>query len=113
MLDIRSIRRAVTAIPLVLARLLFVLALSLFTGVAPNLVELATAESEAPFDEDESPENEAMRAEARNDMHRVSSCEPPRLPACCERRFPKTIDTMPASPTGHRFSNGLSAPLRC
>lgn len=93
--------------------MLLVVALSLFAGMVPNLIQLASAESEAPVGEDESPEDEAVRSEAGNDIRRISSCEASRLPTFCDGRFPKTIDMITASPSGHRFSNGLSAPLRC
>ena len=103
-------RGAFFARVLLQASVLFVVAL--FPCATPSFGLLTVAESEAPVDQDESSEEEAISVQARTRVGRNRPGSPLLVPVRDGLNLATaSIAVVPHS--GHRLPNNLLAPLRC
>ena len=88
------------------------LVMSVFPCTPPGLELLNVAESEAPFDQDQSSEEEAISVHARARVGRGQPGWPLLVPVRGGLSL-VTAEVATAPRSGHRLPNDLLAPLRC
>lgn len=93
--------------------LLSVLFLAVMPTLAPVVSAVRNLEIESPVEQAESNEEIALSSSAAVQRPRRSSAPALLLVPAVETPKVRPTATVPVAPAGHRFANGLVAPLRC